>query len=268
MGSIVTRIVNRVYADYLMPSRLNEYERLVKTAIDNGYKHTSLIRFFDELNSADGIAGKKYFVRRHDVDTDIKTAEAMFRIEQRLGVTSSFYFRLSTLDITLMQEMRQSGFEASYHYEEIATAAKKMKLKSRAAVEAQLPMIRERFEHNFTQLTNRLQFRMRSVASHGDFVNRKLGIPNHSLLTDEMRKRLNIELEAYDARLLSAFDVIMSDTDYPQFYKPKNPFDVLTERKDNVVYLLTHPRQWRANMWVNTKDNVQRFTEGLRYGLG
>ena len=43
MDAMIKQITNRLYSDYLMPSRLFEYERLLKTALDNGYLHYTQI---------------------------------------------------------------------------------------------------------------------------------------------------------------------------------------------------------------------------------
>jgi len=268
MGFALNSVARRVYADYLMPSRLDEYQRLIDTALSNRYTHTSVIGFYDALRDDRVSRGEKFFVRRHDVDTDTGTARAMFAIEQRMNVASSFYFRLSTLDVPLMKEMNAYGSEASYHYEEIAQVAKEKKIKTAADVDKHMPEIRKRFEDNFTRLSNSLQYRMRSVASHGDFVNRRLDVPNHRLMSDVLKTKLAIDVEAYDPVLLNAYNVIISDTLPPEHYKPTNPFDILKEGKAQVVYLLTHPRHWRTNAAANTKDNVKRFYEGLIYGLG
>jgi hypothetical protein len=63
---------------------------------------------------------------RHEIaiDSDLKTARAMFDLERKLDIRSSYYFRLSTGDIPFMRELEAEGSEAGYHYEEIATFAK------------------------------------------------------------------------------------------------------------------------------------------------
>ncbi len=67
---------------------------------------------------------------RHDVDTDPGTAAAMWDIERELGVESSYFFRLSTLAPALMADIAAGGSEASYHYEEVATVAKRRRLRT------------------------------------------------------------------------------------------------------------------------------------------
>ena len=108
------RIWNRIYEDYFMPSRLNEYERLLKSALDLGYAHISLSSFF-ELICSDRVGEKAYFLHRHDIDSDCRTARKMWEMEAKLGVKSSYYFRLSTLDFGLMKDIHSSGSEVGYH---------------------------------------------------------------------------------------------------------------------------------------------------------
>ena len=125
-------ILGRLYCDYLMPSQLAAYEDLVRTAHTAGYAQTSVRRYHDMVRGRS--LPDKVIVHRHDIDTDLRTTRKLFEIEKKHGIKSSFYFRLSTLDIDLMREIEEYGSEASYHYEELATYAKKNKIKDAAAV--------------------------------------------------------------------------------------------------------------------------------------
>jgi hypothetical protein len=68
-------------------------------------------------------------VHRHDIDSDLRTARKMFALEVKHGVQASYYFRLSTLDYGFMRDIEAAGGEASYHYEEVATYAKRHRLR-------------------------------------------------------------------------------------------------------------------------------------------
>ena len=137
-------------------------------------------------------------VLRHDIDTDVATATKLFVIEREMGVKASYYFRLSTVDLDFMQELNASGREASYHFEEIATVAKERRLRTRDQVLAHLPEIQERFLSNLTALRRNTGLPMHVVAAHGDFVNRRLGMPNEELFDERVRKEAAIDLEVYD----------------------------------------------------------------------
>ena len=90
---------------------------------------------------------------------------------------SSYFFRLSTLAPALMAEIAAGGGEASYHYEELSWVAKRRRLRSRSDALRALPEARDRFAENLQTLRMKTGLPMRVVASHGDFVNRRLGYP-------------------------------------------------------------------------------------------
>jgi len=105
---------------------------------------------------------------------------------------------------------------------------------------------------------------MATVASHGDFANRVLGLPNHILLNDlGLRSELGIINEAYDQDVLDGFDLYISDRPSPVYYSPMSPILALGQYKR--ICFLTHPKQWRVS-WVDTTiENLTRVSEGLRF---
>lgn len=254
--------LNRVYADYLMPDRIGEYEGLLRKALDRGYRHLTF-RDYARLLKAGGLDGSvRYFIHRHDIDTDVGTARRMFEAERKLGVVSSAYFRLSTLDIGLMREMMEHGCEASYHYEEIASFCKRWRIKSKEGALSRLGEIRKDFVVNFRSIESRLGYKLATVASHGDFVNRRLGLTNSAILDDGLRAELGIEAESYDPEIVRSFGSRLSDGPYPTFFHPLDPAQAMSDGV-RVVFLLTHPRNWRSNFRVNTADNFRRVAEGV-----
>jgi hypothetical protein len=254
---------SRLYCDYLMPSQLAGYEDLVRAAHKAGYMQTS-VRLYHDMVSTGRARPDKVIVHRHDIDTDLRTTRKLFEIEKKHGIKSSFYFRLSTLDIGLMREIEEYGGEASYHYEELATYAKKNKIKDAAALRDRLPEIRTNFIANFSSIEQRFGKKMRTVAGHGDFANRKLKVNNTEILADQqLRQRCGIEVETYDHTLMENIDVYITDRPPPQFYFPCSPLDAL--EKHRRIYLLTHPRRLNTNWKANTKENLHRFYEGLTW---
>jgi hypothetical protein len=255
---------SRVYEQFLMPSRLPEYANLLKAAVDRGYVAFPLLEFYRQASS--GTIPSKCLLLRHDVDTDVPTAKLMYAVERQLGIRSSWFFRLSTLDIPFMQRLDRDGNEASYHFEEIATFAKNEALVTRKEVEAHMPRVRKIFQNNMEQLRHRSGLSMRVIASHGDFMNRRLGIRNHELLTQELRNQMDIELEAYDNCLTQYFTDRISDATYPITWKPVPPTEAL--KKDQaVLHILVHPSHWRANIPANILATGQRVLEDVSYRL-
>ena len=114
------KVIKRIYKDYLMGNKLNYYKSHLKKILDAGYK---IIPCKDLFNVSDD---EKICILRHDIDTDIKIAKKMFDIEKSLGVSSTYYFRLSTLNKKLIDYIKQNDAdtEISYHFEELSTFAK------------------------------------------------------------------------------------------------------------------------------------------------
>jgi hypothetical protein len=256
-------IYNRMYADYLMPSRLPRYEALLIQARDQGYRQTSVRSWLHALRT--GSTGRgPVLVHRHDIDSDLRTTRRMFAIEQKHGVRASYYFRLSTLDVGLMRAIEEYGSEASYHYEELATYAKRQHLKVPAEVLDRMAQIRTEFENNFRMIESALGHKLHTVASHGDFANRRLGLINCAVLEDAaLRARCGIAGECYDAELMSSFDIYISDKPAPQYFHPMPPQAALG--RHGRIFLLTHPSQWHAGWAANSRKNFDRVLDAWRW---
>lgn len=258
---------NRVYSDFLMPSRLHAFRRLLELAQAAGYEITSIERFWLRIVGGTVDPGGKYLILRHDVDTDPGTAARMWRIERALGVHGSYYFRLSTLDIPLMERIEAAGGSASYHYEEVATLAKRLRLRSPEAVLRHLTEAGDAFVANLQRLRRTTGLPMAAVASHGDFVNRRLGLPNWIILRDEaLRRAAGVDLEVYDEAFMGRVTSRHADTGYPRYWTPAPPGRAL-RGGEPVVYLLVHPRHWGASPLVNARDDARRAWEAILYGL-
>jgi hypothetical protein len=248
-----------------MPSRLDLFYRLLQTALDNGYETHSIFSFWQLLKNGGQVPSKKYLILRHDVDTDAVTARRMWELEQNRGVVSSFYFRLSTLSPALMKDMHASGVEASYHYEEVATVSKQKGLTTADEVHRELPRMREMFRRNLFRLREQTGLPMLTAAAHGDFANRRLGITNTIILADKaFRIEVKIAAEAYDRDLMDHVTSRHSDKPYPVFWAPDDPLNALREGSQ-VVHILTHPRHWRVAPTINLLDDLDRFSQGVRY---
>ncbi|NML61149.1 hypothetical protein HHL21_08660 [Massilia sp. RP-1-19] len=260
----MSKLVSRLYSDYFMPSRLPKYERFIRAAHDMGFAQTSVREFFESTGNGNAVDGRKVVVHRHDIDTDLRTARKLFELEQKYHIKSSFYFRLSTLDFGLMREIEDYGSEASYHYEELATFAKQNRIRNAAAIRSRMSEIRQTFIANFCAIEQRLDRKMTTVASHGDFANRRLKLNNTEVLNDpQLRDSCGIKCETYDQAFLQHFDFYVADKPHPQYYHPSCPFEALG--KYQRICFLTHPRQFETNWVENTKDNLFRFYDGARW---
>jgi hypothetical protein len=258
---------DRIYADFLMPSRLGAYRGLLESALAADYQIVSVEHMWSIIAADRLDPTRRVFVLRHDIDTDPATAAAMWAIDRDLGVESSYFFRLSTLDPALMADIAAGGSQASYHYEELATVAKLRRLRSGSDAIAHLPEARDRFRRNLTRLREITGLPMRVVASHGDFVNRALKSPNWLILDDPaFRHQVDVELETYDEALLRHLPSRYTDALYPEYWKPDDPAEAI-RRLEPTIQVLVHPRSWRVARATNAHDDLRRLAEGLRFGL-
>lgn len=260
-------IAHRLYSDFMLPDRYDEYRQLLSKAQENGYEILSIERMWrlikDERIARDG----KYLILRHDIDTDPDGAHEFHRIEAEKGVTASYYFRLSTVDIPLMKKIAAQGGEASYHFEELATYCKANRIRDAGEIRRCMPDIEAMFAGNWRELRRKTGLPLSIVASHGDWVNRRLGVANTMVLANvELRKRLGIELEVYDDVFMRHVTRRYSDQGYPAFWSPGTVMSAL-ELESPIVYVLTHTRHWRANLAANVSENWARLIETMRYQM-
>lgn len=255
----------RLYADFLMPSRLREFDSLLGEVQQAGYAVWSVESYWRAARAGRLPSGRRHLVLRHDVDTDPGTARRMWEIEQRRGISSSYYFRLSTVDVKLMQAIHAEGGEASYHYEEIADAIKARGLTRREDVESSMAAIHQLFRENLTSLRARTGLPMRVVASHGDWANRRLDIANRELLADaELRREMEIELEVYDPAFRGGFPDLICDDSPPRYWRGGDPLRAVRDGR-TPLHVLVHPRQWASSISHNLTDDWNRWLEERRW---
>jgi hypothetical protein len=254
----VRRVAGRLYGDYLLPSRLREYELLLSLALEAGYETLPLGEFAAQASSPE-----RTLLLRHDIDADIPTAVRMWRIEQRLGIRGTWFFRLSTWDDALIAEIAAAGSEVGYHYEELATLALARGAATEAAALALVAEARGLLRDNLAELRQRSGLPLRTLASHGDFANRVTGVPNRVLLADDaLRAELQVELEAYDERLTARFDARSSDRGYPALWVPADPAEAIRAGA-GVLEILIHPRPWGAAPLTNARLDLARVRDGV-----
>jgi hypothetical protein len=261
------RLRDRIHGDFLMPSRLDVHERWLDGALRAGYEVLPVGRAWRLMCEGGFDPARRYLLLRHDVDTDPGTAAAMWEIERGLGIFSSYFFRLSTLDPRLMRAIEADGGEASYHFEELAALAKRRRVRTRAAALRLVPEARTDFERNLRRLRATTGLPMRVVASHGDFANDVLGLPNRVILEDlDFRRAAQIELETYDEPYLSRLPSRHTDLPHPRYWGPSDPALAVADGVP-VISVLVHPRHWRVARLVNARDDLWRLVDGAWYGL-
>lgn len=261
-------ITDRFYEDYLKKSRLPEYRRTLQVAKEHEYQMVGVLDYA-RLVKKNGLDGKKIYLNRHDIDTSPKVAREMFEIEKEVfgkEGTATYYFRDTTTDVDLIHEIDAYGYETGYHYEELATYAKKNKLKSRQAIEESISKAGEIFLKDLYHFRELTDSRSITIASHGDFINTRYDIQSYEILKDlNIRERARIEAEAYDEDLMQYVQERLADQHLLAGYSESvvSAF----ERNIPVVMTLTHPRNWKVDVWENTKENWRRISQDIKYRI-
>lgn len=258
MKSKIKKIYNHIFNDYFMPNRYKEYEKIIKNYKEEGYNFITISEYKKLKNKG------KYIIIRHDIDSDIPIAKEMFNIERKYEVKTTYYFRKSTFDIAFMKEINKYGSEVGYHYEEIATYIKKNKIKSKDQVLNHLDKIKKMLENNIKDFQEKVDFPIKSIAAHGDYINAKFKIINTTLFDQDMQNNFPDIIEAYDPKIEKNLDARISDCVYPEFWKPKTPEEILKNKNEKVLMLI-HTRWWNKAPLRRTKLLLQRIIEEAKY---
>ncbi len=119
----------------------------------------------------------RYFVLKHDVETNVKRAFEIAKIEKKHGHLGSYYVQAYLLkdekNVRLLQKMRDMGHEISYHYD-VLDAAKGDYDGALAEYEKNLSLFREK------------GFSIVTVCQHGNPIAKRIGYTSNR---DFFRKR-------------------------------------------------------------------------------
>ena len=163
----------------------------------------------------------------------------------------------------LAHEIVDFGSEVGYHYEELSQFIKELKIMSIEDQRYKLDFPRNEFKKNYCRFCDYIQKKNLSVAAHGDFADRYLGVSNADIYTKDVEKELQIPFEAHSKRIDKHIDARVEDHLLIEQTTPK-VLELISE-KIPAILLLTHPRQWKRNTIVNASDDLRRVIDGIRY---
>lgn len=256
-----------VLGRYFRNDRIKEYEEILKSATEHGYIVTSLEKYMGIMSQAD----IKVLVLRHDVDHRSGGTRLMFEAEKKYGVHASYYFRKSTLDYSLMQDINHYGSEASFHFETIAEYAILHGIESKK----DLPDSWQKdclgaLKSDLQYLRSMYRLPIRTIASHGAAENNKIGISNN-VLTEytSTYNELGILVEAYNSDMIDTFEKYVSDTviECNDGYRyGESPLQLIKQDVKRICFL-SHPNHWHYNKFKQIKKLVKSLIYPPTYNV-
>lgn len=98
---------------------LQQYEALCLTLLESDYLPLTIGQYLDNQQTHENIV-----IMRHDVDRRPMNALRMARLENRLGLHSTYYFRYTrqVFKPSIIKEIYGLGHEIGYHYETLSKA--------------------------------------------------------------------------------------------------------------------------------------------------
>jgi len=248
-----------LFIKYLQNNRIAEYEQIIKKALDYNYQIISLRDYVEEKYDKN----KKLLVLRHDVDHFSNGTTMMFEVEKKYQVNSSFYFRNSTFEPKLMENIEAYGSEASLHFEPIADLVKANGIRNREEL-YDIENWQERclniLKANLDRYRNLLDIPCITIASHGEYENGLVKTPNNFLTEDVSTYNfLDIKLEAYNRELIEKVTCYISDVpiEINGGYKyGVSPLEAI-EKEEKFIIFLSHPNHWYYNLGQQIKKLIK-----------
>jgi hypothetical protein len=247
--------------------RCEEYLAFLSAALEQGY---SFVRIQDVYESG-WREESKYIIVRHDVDQNTRATRTLSSIERAHGVVGTYYFRWSTVDRRLIRDLLADGHEVSLHYETLSDyyKARRLNPRRRPVTEAMLaecvPILQDEIGR-FKQILGECggKRNVKTIASHGDRVNRVLGVPNNRVFEAAPSQFAGI-MEAYDRTYLSQLDMHISDSPLwicNGFRYGLHPLDALS-RHPQRVQLLLHPIHWDLRFTDKVYESLRACIRGV-----
>lgn len=247
---------------YCKNKRIYEYEKILKVAKQKNYKMVSLENYLKN----DFSKNDKILILRHDIDHKTKATAMMITIEHNHNATASYYFRECTADIDIINKIKEANSEASFHFETIANFIKYRKLLVNNFKVDYLDLCKKLLKYELESFRIKYNIKCKTIASHGELINRKFEISNN-VLTEDINdyKLYNIDLEAYNSKFISDIKAYISDCpiEINNGYRYGiNPIDAIENNLTPILFL-SHPNHWYYTKFQIMKKIVKLIIYGV-----
>jgi len=240
---------------------LKKYKQLLEAALAGGYTLTSYHNYI--LNN------EKYnrvFILRQDVDKRPGNSLQTALLQNELGATASYYFRIvkQSFNPAIIEKIAKLGHEIGYHYEEVATENGNIE-KAYSSFQKNLEHIRKYYPvkticmHGspFSKWDNRLLWKKYDYRTLGIIGEPYFDLDFNKVLyiTDTGRKWNGDSVSVRD-KVNSNFDFSFSSTS-----------QIITSLKNNelpdVIMQNIHPQRWNDNYYFWTKELVVQNVKNI-----
>jgi hypothetical protein len=102
---------------------LDKYQELCEAICSSGYTTLTAKKYFELRDKLEN-NHIKFVILRHDIERNPANAVKMARIENNLGISSTFYFRTlpRVFRKDVIEQIKDRGHEVGYHYEVLSKA--------------------------------------------------------------------------------------------------------------------------------------------------
>ncbi|MHB8104698.1 MAG: glycosyltransferase family 2 protein [Dehalococcoidales bacterium] len=233
---------------------LGKYTKLCQKILSSGYHVTTVASYLNNVNVT-----HKTIILRHDVDRKLRNAIQMAELEHRLGLTSTYYFRMtkSCFQPEIIRAIAELGHEIGYHYEAL-DKAKGNNEKAIKIFESELNKLRQVAEvkticmhgNPLTKWDNRDLWSKYNFTSYGLLGEAYLSLNNVVYLSDTGRT-WGAKYKVKDWLPSAAHDnsknvgiLAVTSTD--------SLIELIKSDVIGPVYILVHPERWSDNLigWI------------------
>ena len=238
------------------------------------------------------VPAERSVILRHDVDRLPLNALKIAELEERSGVKGSYYFRSvkESFDEKIIKQIAGMGHEVGYHYENLATIGKKMKLRiqdtgDRGPHRELYELAIEDFEENLKKFREIVP--VKTICMHGSptskFDSRDLwkkynyrdyGIIGEPYFDIDFSKVLYLTDTGrrWDGERYNIRDRVIKKSEENKLssnIKLHSTFDIIDALEKNLlpdqIMINTHPQRWTDDMFPWVKELVwQSFKNQIK----
>jgi hypothetical protein len=238
---------------------LDKYIQLCESLIVSRFKPHLITDYCCGMQPSDD---DRVVIIRHDVDRNIENAVDIAKLENKLGVVSTYYFRYPyTFDENRIRLIKSLGHEIGYHYEVMAKAKGNLQ-KAEHVFREELDAFRD-----ITEIT--------SVCMHGsplssysnlNFFN-CYSLDSYGLICDAYHSIKSIPYFSDTGRSwsfeYSIRDHLSCPEKLPQIKKTDDLIYWITHTSYNICYLTIHPERWNNSPFGYFKSYLFDMSSNL-----